>query len=464
MIKQAVKIKLRCIFWAMLTFLLSYLAQINLAIPAFLISLYAYIKSRKLNLKNFNFLNTALLFLIILVSSYFIIRQRWPVFYIPFSVIPMLTTVLFNNLEISLLITLATSVSVASLSSNPFVLVLLFLISAILSSILVLGARRRTTIIRAGVIAGIVQAILLIFIDRFWIGQPHRYLILVLNGIASSIIVLGILPVFEYLFKTVTNISLLESADFHHPLLQRMIQDAPGTYHHSLVVGNLSEAACEAVGANALLARIGAYYHDIGKLQKPDYFSENQDVISSKHDTLSPSMSKLIIMNHVKEGVELSKKYRLNPRLIDFILQHHGNSLVYYFYRRALESLEEDQEVQEEGFRYPGPRPNTKETAIVLLADSVEAATRAFKDPTPKKIEELVHKIINNKFIDGQLDECDLTLKDLEKISSVFIRILSGIYHSRVTYPEEPRRSENNHKKFPKEDSRQSDKAQKNNS
>jgi len=176
----------------------------------------------------------------------------------------MLTTLLFNNLEISLLITLATSVSVASISSHSFQAGLLFLISGILSSTLVLGARRRTTIIRAGFMVGVVQVISLIFIDRFWIGLANRYLVLMLNGIVSSIILLGILPVFEYLFKTITNISLLELADFNHPLLQRMILEAPGTYHHSLVVGNLSESACSAVGANALLARIGAYYHDIG--------------------------------------------------------------------------------------------------------------------------------------------------------------------------------------------------------
>jgi putative nucleotidyltransferase with HDIG domain len=210
------------------------------------------------------------------------------------------------------------------------------------------------------------------------------------------------------------------------------------------------------------LARIGAYYHDIGKLQKSEYFSENQQLRESKHDALSPTMSKLIIMNHVKEGVELAKRYKLSPSLIDFILQHHGKSLVYYFYRRALETLEEDEEVKEEGFRYPGPKPNSKETAIVLLADSVEAATRALANPAPNKIEEVVHKVINNKFIDGQLDECELTLKDLEEISAVFIRILSGIYHSRITYPESVR-SENNHKKSSKEDSHLSEEGKKTN-
>jgi hypothetical protein len=375
---------------------------------------------------------------------------------------PMLVVLLFNDLEISFLIALTTGITCASLSNNPFKLTLLFLIAGVLSSVLVQGARKRTTIIRAGIIIGIIQVVSLIFIEHFWVGLPNRYLILLLNGIVSGIIVLGVLPFFEYLFKIVTNISLLELADFNQPLLQRLIMEAPGTYHHSLVVGNLSEAACTAVGANALLARIGAYYHDIGKIEKATYFSENVDLSESKHEELSPTMSKLIIMNHVKEGLELAKKYKLSPVLIDFIQQHHGNSLVYYFYRRALENLEEDQQIKEEGFRYPGPKPTTKETAIVLLADSVEAATRSLKEATPARIEEVVHKIINNKFIDQQLDECDLTLKDLEKISSVFIRILSSIYHSRVTYPEE-KRSENIHKKLPKEDSRQSDKDKKDN-
>jgi putative nucleotidyltransferase with HDIG domain len=444
MIRQIAKVKLSSILGITLVFLFSLIAEINLIIPLFLLSLLFYLKFKRAK-SNYTLLNISLLFLISFVSGYYIIKQGlkpewdWLVFCIPFSFIPMLTTLLFNDLEISFLITLATSFSIASILNNSFQLGVLSSISGIFSSILVKDARKRTTIIQAGFIVGIVQLTALIFIDRFWIGQPTRYLVLFISGLISSIIVLGVLPVFEYLFKTVTNISLLELADFNHPLLQRLIQEAPGTYHHSLIAGNLSESACRLVGANALLARIGAYYHDIGKIQKPEYFSENQNINESKHDTLLPAMSKLVIMNHVKEGVGLAKKYKLNPVLIDFIQQHHGTSLVYCFYRRALESLEEDQDIKEEGFRYPGPKPNTKETAIVLLADSVEAATRALKDPMSAKIEEVVHKIINNKFIDGQLDGCDLTLKDLEEISSVFIKILTGIYHSRVTYPEEPR-------------------------
>ncbi|MCX5700185.1 MAG: HDIG domain-containing protein [Candidatus Omnitrophica bacterium] len=463
MINLIAKINLKTASLVALILIFGYIAQLNLAVTLLLACIFWYFKFRGLEKKNCNLLHLSFLFLIIFSCAYLLIKNKLQIYYIPFSIVPMIATLLFCSLEVSLLIAISTSVAIATISPFPLQVIVFSLISGIISSMLILNARKRNTIIRAGLIIGILQVITLIFIDHLAIYSGQRYLILLLNGIVSSIIVLGILPVFEYLFNTTTNISLLELADTHHPLLQRMAQEALGTYQHSLSVGNLSETACRAVGANALLARIGAYYHDIGKLQKPEYFSENQEKEESKHSKLAPTMSKLVIMNHVKEGSELAKKYRLNPTIIDFIEQHHGNSLVYYFYRRALENIEEYQEVNEEGFRYPGPKPNSKETAIVLLADSVEAATRALKEPNPSKIEELVHKVINNKFIDGQLDECDLTLKDLEKISAVFIRLLCGIYHSRAYYPESER-SENNHKKSSKENTRLSDKDKKTNS
>lgn len=436
MIKQAVVNRIKFVASAILLFLISYILRINLVIPIFLLALFVYLNFsyRDLNLKSYKLLNLTFLFVIICATGYFINREGWSIFYVPFCTISMLSTILFNELGVSLLLTLAAAFTIASISENNYYLGVLFSISGIVSSIFVFGARKRMAIIRAGFLIGLVQMISLFAIDRFLIKNPTEYVILMLNGIICSFIVLATLPIFEILFKTVTNISLLELTDT--PLLNRLKLETPGTYYHSLIVGNLSEAACETVGANGLLARLGAYYHDIGKIEKAEYFTENQDINQSKHDTLSPTMSKLIIMNHVKVGAELARKYKLNPRIIDFILQHHGSSLVYYFYRRALENLEEDQEIKEEGFRYPGPKPNTKETAIVLLADSVEAATRALKDPDRTKIEEVVHKIVNNKFIDGQLDECDLTLKNLEKIAEIFIRILSGIYHNRITYPE----------------------------
>ena len=441
----------------------AWLIGASCAAAVFLLILAFYLKYRRNSLPKFSLLNFVFLYVLIFSSSYFLIKRGLPESYVPFSVAPMLAMMLFNSLELSLVLTLASGVTVATFSRQPFVTLLLFLIGGTLSSILVRGARKRTTVIAAGLVIGCAQVATLIFAEGFWRNDASRYLALFLNGLASGAIVLAILPVFEYLFGTVTNISLLELADSNHPLMQRMHQEALGTYQHSMVVGNLSESAARAVGANALLARIGAYYHDIGKLQKPAYFSENQEISESKHDNLTPTMSKLVIMNHVKEGADLAAQYRLSPLLVDFILQHHGNSLVYYFYRRALENLENDQEVKEEGFRYPGPKPGTKETAIVLLADSAEAATRALKDPSPPKIEEVVHKVINNKFIDGQLDECDLTLKDLEKISAVFIRILGGIYHSRAGYSEE-RISEDNYKRPAKEGLHPSDKDKKSNS
>ncbi len=459
MIKQAVKIiidKLKPILLTVFIFGLSAFLRVNFIVPSMLLCLLLYLRFRQKYpvASAFKLLNITLLYVIIFVSSYYVARNGWPVSYVPFCVIPMLAAIMFGSLELPFLLSAACGLTVASIYGNNLNLGLMFLVSGSVSAMLVVGARKRSVVIRAGILTGLIQALLLLFVYNFNFYYPFRYLLAFINGVACGIIVIGVLPVFEYLFKTVTNISLLELADFNHPLLQRLIMEAPGTYHHSLVVGNLAEAACRPIGANALLARVGAYYHDIGKLDKSEYFIENQDIPLNKHDALSPSMSKMVIMNHVKEGVELANKYHLNPKLIEFIAQHHGNSLVYYFYRRALENLEEEQDVLEEGFRYPGPKPTSKETAVVLLADSVEAATRSLKDPGPSKIEEVVHKVINNKFIDGQLDECDLTLRDLEKISAIFIRILSGIYHSRITYPESDN-SENNNKKSSKENPRQ---------
>ncbi len=420
---------------AIFMFFFAQIININLAIPFSLIILYICFKTNFSKIKNLKLSHLTFLFLISFCIGYHLLKYGNSFYLIPITIIPMLGVLLFNDLEVAYFLSLGTSLSLASLTSTPFKAWLIFITSCVCAILLANTARKRTTVIWAGALAGVSQLIMLILLEHFLIIEPQRYLTILVNGLLSGIIVLGALPVFEYLLQRVTSISLLELADFHHPVLQRMILEAPGTYHHSLIVGNLADTACATVGANSLLARIGAYYHDIGKLQKPEYFIENQDIKKNMHDALSPTMSKLIIMNHVKEGVALAKKYKLSPILWDFIQQHHGNSLVYYFYLRAMEDKEENQEVTEERFRYPGPKPNTKETAIVLLADSVEAATRTLKDPTPAKIEEIVHKIINNKFIDGQLDECDLTLKDIEKISSVFTKILSGIYHSRINYP-----------------------------
>ncbi|MGB9846893.1 MAG: HDIG domain-containing metalloprotein, partial [Desulfotomaculales bacterium] len=219
------------------------------------------------------------------------------------------------------------------------------------------------------------------------------------------------------------------------PLLRRLLTEAPGTYHHSIVVGNLAEAAAEAIGAESLLTRVGAYYHDVGKLKRPYFFIENQLNQDNPHDKIAPTLSTLILTAHVKDGVELAREYKLPPVIIDIIEQHHGSSLCTYFYHKALENGTNEL-LNEEEFRYEGPKPKTKEAALVMLADSVEAAVRSLQNRTPGRIEGIVRKVIKDKLMDGQLDECDLTLKDLDKVASAFLQVLSGIFHARIEYPD----------------------------
>ncbi len=257
-----------------------------------------------------------------------------------------------------------------------------------------------------------------------------------LGGVVAGGVVLGILPLLEWIFGYTTNIKLLELANLNHPLLKRMILEAPGTYHHSIVVSTMAEAAARAVNANPLLARVSAYYHDIGKISKPLYFVENQGYHQNKHDKLEPSLSSLILISHVKEGVELAREYKLGEKIRNIIQQHHGTSLISFFYQKAKDIEDPEMEqVNEEAYRYHGPKPQTKEAGLVLLADAVEAASRSLAHPTPARLQGLVQRIINNVFLDGQLDECELTLKDLHQIAKCFNTILTSIHHHRVEYP-----------------------------
>ncbi len=259
------------------------------------------------------------------------------------------------------------------------------------------------------------------------------YLFAAGSGIFVSALVSITLPVIEYTFRVATNISLLELLDLNHPLLKNLMIAAPGTYHHSIIVGNLVESVAEEIGVNPLLARAGAYYHDIGKINMPEYFIENSPAAASKHDALTPHMSSMILSAHVKEGVELAREYNLPEPIIDVIQQHHGTCLMTYFYQKAKDTL--DTEPKEEDYRYQGPKPTSRVSALVMLADAVEAASRSLKDPTPARIENLVEKIVNHIFIDGQLEDCELTLKDISLIKKKFIYILTGIHHRRIDYP-----------------------------
>ena len=439
--KNIKDILLASVFIVVLT-VFCYFIEYSLIIPFFLLFLGIHLRyCGKGTFKTF--LNLGLLLTLILFTAHAVIFYTdWPVFYIPVAGIAMLTMLLFNDLHLSFLMGLASSVLVSVFLHGDFGMMMTFFLGSLAGTYSVRDARARDQLMSAGLFVSVIHLVCLVllnpdvslFIDKAF---SRNYLYpLASNGIFSALLVVATLKIFEQLFHVLTNFSLLEIADSNRPLLKRMALEAPGTWQHSLTVSQLSEAAADAIGANPLLTRAGAYYHDIGKLAKSEYFTENQMLTDNKHDYIEPSMSRLVILNHVKEGIELARKNKVHPIIVDFIPQHHGTSLIYYFYQKALEVAEEGETVSEENFRYPGPKPQTKETAIILLADSVEGALRALDDTTPTKIEETVKKIVNNKFIDGQLDECSLTLKEIDKISSTFIRILSVMYHARIKYPE----------------------------
>ena len=278
----------------------------------------------------------------------------------------------------------------------------------------------------------------------------------ILTGVVTAMVVSGALPMLEAAFRITTDMSWLEMADRNHPLLLRLSLEAPGTWHHSDVVADLAEVAANKIGANGTMCRACAYFHDIGKLVKPNYFSENIVGDDNPHDDLAPTMSALIIISHVKEGVDLALKYGLNQRVIDVIQQHHGTSLVAYFYKRAIQQQQDAREggkimnireedipdVREESFRYSGPKPQFKESGIISLADAVESASRSLEKPTPQKIEQLVSDIIGRRIAEGQLDECDLTLKEMKIIAETFRFTLQNMLHTRIKYPKDEERAE----------------------
>ncbi len=318
--------------------------------------------------------------------------------------------------------------------------------------------RKRSQLLRAGLYAGLAPyaAMLLIQIaggvlTREWHTLAMDCGISIATGLFTAMLVGGMLPLIEAVFRVTTTVSWLELADLNHPLLRRMTLEAPGTYHHSLMVASLSESAAEAIGANATVCRVCSYFHDIGKLVKPEYFIENMPGDENPHDDLTPSMSALIVSAHVKEGVDLACRHKLNREILDVIQQHHGTSLITYFYRRALDQQEEVKkavaegraaesdipDVKESSFRYPGPRPCFRESAIISLADAVESASRTLTKPTPQKIEALVDEIIRSRLRDGQLDECDLTLRDLHLVRDSFVKNLRTSLHRRIPYPDE---------------------------
>ncbi|WP_077177140.1 HD family phosphohydrolase [Carboxydothermus pertinax] len=298
---------------------------------------------------------------------------------------------------------------------------------------------QRKDLARAGLNIGIVATIAILaleLIDKTSLSTAFLAALVLgpINGILAAVFTNGFLPYLETTFKVTSAVTLLELATPSHPLLKKLLMEAPGTYHHSLLVGNLAEAAAEKVNADSLLARVGAFYHDIGKLKRPYFFVENQFGSTNPHEKLTPNLSTLIVTSHIKDGVELAREYKLPAVVVDIIEQHHGTSILKFFFQKAIEI--NGSEVKDEDFRYPGPKPKTKEAALVMLADSVEAAVRSLKSPTPGRIEGLVRKVIKDKLLDGQLDESNLTFQDLHNIAQAFDKVLSGIFHNRVEYPD----------------------------
>jgi cyclic-di-AMP phosphodiesterase PgpH len=394
-------------------------------------------------------------------GSYRFLRPEMAGLITPYAFAPLVLSVLLgrhHGLYAAFFVSLWSSVLFGPIDAP---LLVTSLISGFTAVSLTLQVRRRGKLIRAGFWVGL--AILLLSLAFGLIGPINWFYptandwgmiglqsaLAIGNGILTATLVGGALPILENLFQITTDISWLEASDLNHPLLRRMTIEAPGTYHHSLVVANLAEAGAEAIGANATLCRVCAYFHDVGKLVKPEYFTENMSFGRNPHDDLAPSMSALIIIAHVKEGVDLALKYKLNQRIIDIIQEHHGTSLVRYFYQRALQQhedaraggkimkLREDDipDVKEESFRYGGPKPQTKESAIVSLADAIESASRSLEKPTPQKIETLVNEIIEERISDRQLDDCDLTLGELKIIAERFRFTLLMMLHSRIAYP-----------------------------
>ncbi len=436
-----------------------YFVRFSLIIPLLLLFLgihLSFLNKASIRL----FLNLGLLLTLMALTTHSIVTYtRIPEYYLPVAAVAMLTVILFNDLQLGFTMSFITSTLAALIAGYDFNLMLIFFVGSLTAMFTVKDARTRGRLINAGLFIGLMQVLCSFLLNKEIVFLlPKEFLLnevrpLFLNGFICAFATIATTKIFEWLFGVLTTFSLLELSDFNQPLLRRMILEAPGTYHHSLLVSNLAEAAAEAIGANSLLTRVGAYYHDIGKMVKPEYFTENQLNIANKHDDLDPNMSRLVILNHVKDGIEIGKKYKLHPIIIDFIPQHHGTGLIHYFYQKALEGAESG-DVKEENFRYAGPKPQTKETALVMLADSVEGATRALEEPSPPKIDDVVRKIVNNRFIDGQLNECNLTLKEINIICSTYSRILSAMHHGRVKYPE--KKDDNNHRKSPEGDTNKS--------
>jgi putative nucleotidyltransferase with HDIG domain len=397
---------------------------------------------------------------IILLANSGTLDPRFGPLVVPYAFAPLVCSVLLGRNHGLYAATFASLWGALVFRGIDAIFLVMSLICGFTAVFLTLEVRRRSRLLRAGFfvglatwIVGLVFQQILVVWELFpafnWKLLAHQSFAAVGTGFLTATLVGGIIPLLESLFGITTNITWLEAADLNHPLLKRMTIDAPGTYHHSLVVANLAEAGAEAVGANPTMTRVCSYFHDIGKLVKPEYFTENAQPGDDPHKELAPTMSALIVIAHVKEGIDLALKYKLSQPVIDVIQQHHGTTLVRYFYQRALRQQDDARrggkimnirdedipEVKEQTFRYQGPKPKTREAGIIMLADAVESASRSLEKPTPQRLEQLIGEIVLDRITDGQLEECPLTMADLKTLSKRFQFTLQSMLHTRISYP-----------------------------
>ncbi len=425
--------------------------------------------SRILLISIISILSLASVRAILFVNSQFaFLSDDLIIFIIPLCITPLLTTILLGS-KTGIVTGCWNSIAISFLMGGDFRVLLIGVIATTVSAQTARNVKTRTKIIKTGLLLGLCKFIL-VFSETAVNWQTsevstvlHQTITCIAGGLLSAVVVLILLPLFESLFRITTNITLFELTDLGHPLLQRLAIEAPGTYHHSLVVANLAQAAADEIEANSLLTRICSYFHDVGKLTKPDFFAENIQLEENPHDNLPPSMSTLVITAHVKEGLSLAILNKLPPPILDVIREHHGTSLLSYFHHKAKSQLEfelgqaEDAskngqtKLDEGDFRYPGPKPTTRESGIICLADPVEAASRSMKKKTPGHIESMINDIVLTRLSDGQLDDCCLTLSELTKIKRSFVFTLTNMMHGRVPYPEDENRDKQQSKPAPSE-------------
>jgi len=420
-----------------LQFFLRRIAGAGLAVTLVVLffGVFAYVYRRRAVQSTMRLTVIALLAMTLLGTTKLILYAGLTPYLVPAAFVAIVLALAYDRL-FSIVVTVGMLVLTALAEGGSFSVFFPLLVGAVTGAVATGHIRKRIRLVQIGTLAGIAQfaaiwAITLLSrakVQTVWLNSIFGFANCVVCGFAVS----GILPVIEKAFGISTGISLLELSDLTQPLLKKLALEAPGTYNHSLIVGALAEGAAQSIGANHLLARVGAYFHDIGKLNSPEYYVENRGAQDSLHESLSPTMSTLVIQSHVKDGVEIARQYALPRPIVDIIRQHHGTSEVSFFKAKA---EAHHGEAPEGVFRYPGPRPQSRESAIIMLADAMESACRVLSEPTPARVEKLVHELADQRMRDHQLDECDLTFREVDEVCRTFVKVLSGMYHSRVKYP-----------------------------